>query len=322
MNCQLVTVNHKVPPCVPHLGCSITIATHSLNVLWPFLKQEFPPPWTQSQSLHPPKELTLHMPFWGCFNPLLLFLLISRSITLRLMPDPYSTSFSATGEGPSAPNWRRQATLASSLMGFHVGHPRQLLLLDVALAEPDPELPAQPSRRQGAGRAAERPAGKPPPPAAPAMPFRGCAVPCQLVLRVGRARRCPVLAVIPTALRRDAAGEAPGSLPGIAGGPVAAALAGWVGWVGRGCHDSVTDRGPEDWDQRLNSFLLPSLDKPEEKAAETDTVSGQHPLGPGRHLALADEDEFTFWVDRALTSCHECLTDEHQSCTGREVHYK
>lgn len=34
------------------------------------------------------------------------------------------------------------------------------------------------------------------------------------------------------------------------------------------CHDLVTYRAPEDWDQRLNSFLLPSLDKPEEKAAE------------------------------------------------------
>jgi len=68
--------------------------------------------------------------------------------------------------------------------------------------------------------------------------------------------------------------------------------------------------------------LLPSLDKPEEKAAGADTMSGQHPLGRDSHLVLADEDEFTFWMDRALTTCQECLMDEHQSCTGRDVHYK
>lgn len=85
------------------------------------------------------------------------------------------------------------------------------------------------------------------------------------------------------------------------------------------CHDPVTYRVPEDWDQRLNSFLLPSLDKPEKKAAEADTLFGQHPSGPGRHLPPADEDEFTFWVDRVLTSCQECLMDEHQSCTGRKA---
>jgi len=55
------------------------------------------------------------------------------------------------------------------------------------------ELPEQPYGKQGAGRAVERPVGKP----------------LWLLLCVEHGRRHPVLAIIPTTLPSDVAGKAP-----------------------------------------------------------------------------------------------------------------
>lgn len=95
----------------------IMIAVHSLTIFWPFLKLKFPPPWIQSQKLHPPKALTVHMPFFRCFGLLVLFLLIFRNIPLHLMP-----TFFCSKEASSMPDWWCQATLAPFLTGFHVSH--------------------------------------------------------------------------------------------------------------------------------------------------------------------------------------------------------
>lgn len=201
----------------------IMIAMHSLTILWPFLKWKIPPPWIQSQRLHPPKVLTVHMPLFGCFDLLVLFLLIFRNIPLHLMP------IFCSKEAPSMPNWWCWATLAPSLIGFHVSHSCQHLLLGVALSEPALELPDQPSHRQGTGRSAKRPMGRQPGVAAPTVHLHSSVAPCWLPLCMGHIQRCPVLAVVPTGLPSDTAGKVLGCLLCSAGGSVKRVLVGWVG---------------------------------------------------------------------------------------------
>jgi len=68
------------------------------------------------------------MPFSQCFKPLVLFLLIFRNIPLYPAPDPYRTTFSATGEVPLIPNCGTRQHV-SSVAGLHVGHGWTWLLL-------------------------------------------------------------------------------------------------------------------------------------------------------------------------------------------------
>lgn len=154
MNCQLVTVNQKVPSCVPHLGWRIMIATHSVKILWPFLKRNFHHDGPRAKGYIPQNNLVFMWLSWGASVHF-------RISPFYLMPDPYSTLFSGTGEAPLIPNWWHWATLASSVVGFHVTYCCQLLLLDVVLVEPDPGCPTilptgrvQAGSRHGCGEAA------------------------------------------------------------------------------------------------------------------------------------------------------------------------
>lgn len=139
----------------------IMIAVHSLTVFWPFLKLKFPPPWIQSQRLHPPKALTVHMPFFRCFSLLVLFLLIFRNIPLHLMHLMHPSSAQRKPH-QCLIDGAKQLWLLPSL-GF----------MSATAVRPAPELPDQPSRRQGAGRSAERPGGRQP---GVAAPTRACTV--------------------------------------------------------------------------------------------------------------------------------------------------
>lgn len=68
---------------------------------------------------------------------------------------------------------------------------------------------------------------------------------------------------------------------------------------------------PQDWDQRLNGFLLPSLDKAEEKAAGADCVPGQGPRGGAGWWG---------WIylrgGQSTEDLSPVVRDEHQGCAG------